>query len=335
MIKVYGCVTLYHVFVSLMMAKNDSDSAGKKVNSIFVLNANNPIVHADFLDVAKKLSQQGFTVSVRLRSLKDDFTGKTMLDNRKQFNELVSKSPDIKQGYQLINFAWNNSYIYTTVNVLYKNCTEALFIEESALIARMGVEAGFKKTIHRMKGGIVDYYKDAKIKSILVQNPETFVNHPKEFKNKLGFLYIAELMKKLSEKSKTEIVSTFIDAGLLRDLEQSDNFGIIYSAPFSQDRIIDEELKIKYFMKMCDYYRQYGRVIFKLHPRDNTKYPITKDVVLLPGNFPSEIISLLGKEFLFAVSITSSAVITTNAKHKLNLNDNFLKDKIFELKPLF
>ena len=88
--------------------------------------------------------------------------------------------------------------------------------------------------------------------------------------------------------------------------------GIVYTCPFSEQNIISEQEKINQIKKITDYYSKYGKIIVKLHPRDTSNYNLNQEVVVLPSSFPSELLSLTGYKFKFAVSVCSSAVNTTD-----------------------
>jgi hypothetical protein len=82
---------------------------------------------------------------------------------------------------------------------------------------------------------------------------------------------------------------------------------------------------------MVDYYSKYGTPVLKLHPRDTSDYQLENKCTILPAFFPSEILTLLDIHFKYAIGICTSAVPTTDADYKININENFLKDLKFKL----
>lgn len=328
--KVYICVTLYHVYVTLVKVFSEQEDISKIV--IF-LNANNEKVYQQYIYIGQQLQKHGFVCDVRLRKKWDELRGKVRVQNKHQF--LIVEEQMRKIGvseFTLYNFAWNNSYVYSTANLLYKKSSEAFFIEESAMIAKLPVESNWKKALHKLLGGGVDFIKDDKLKAIYVQNPAIF---PEEWQSKLLRFNLSDMIEKLKDENKKDILTIMSQYGeSIANLLKDPNIGIVFTSPFSEQNLITEQEKIKYTLEMCDYYKRYGRLVLKLHPRDTTMYPVSEDVAVLPTSFPSELLSLTGCKFKFAIAICSGAVETANAQYKINMNENFLQDKLFKLRDI-
>lgn len=328
--KVYLCVTLYHVYITLVKIISNRES---KDDVVILLNANNEQIFEQFKYIDKQLKSNGYACDLRLRSKKNEVLGIERMNNRKQLKlvqDLMRKKGH--SGFTLYNFAWNNSYIYSTASLLYKKCDRAVFMEESALIAKLPPEKSWKKMLHRIMGDRVDFYKDDKLSEIRVQRPETF---PKEWKKKFTILDLPGMIQKTEAKDKDAILRIMSkDGGKLMNLLNEPDVGIVYTNPFSEQNLVSEQEKVEYILKMCRYYKKYGKVVVKLHPRDTTDYPLDRDISVLPASFPSELLALTGYRFKFAVAICSSAVNTTNAEYKVNMNENFLKDRKFVLKNI-
>lgn len=328
--KVYVCVTLYHVYVSLLMIF--SEGADRKRNIVF-LNANNEKVYKQYCYIADQLKKNGFVCDVRLRTLKSELIGREAKKNKHQLDIVNNALTELgEKEFTLINFAWNNSYVYPSVGLLYKKAKDAVFVEESTLIAKLGQEKAWKKIIHRIMGDAVDFYKDKKVMAILVQKPELF---PTEWQSKIQQLAFDSYLKKIDGNQVNLILNIMSEYGKnLTDLLTQPDIGIVYTCPFSEQNVISEAEKIAQIITICDYYKQYGNLVLKLHPRDETRYPVDESVTILPSAFPSELISLTGYQFKFAVSVCSSAVNTTNAEYKINMNENFYNDPVFILKDI-
>lgn len=328
--RVYVCVTLYHVYISLLMIL--TSGADKKRNIVF-LNANNEKVYQQYCYIGEQLKKRGYICDVRLRSLKSEILQKERVKNHRQLKIVKDQMRKIgAEEFTLVNFAWNNSYVYPSAGLLYRKAKDAIFVEESTLIAKLEQEKGWKKLIHKLMGDAVDFYKDSKLKTILVQKPETF---PQTWQSKLKVLDIGEYVRRLSEHDIQEILNIMSQEGTkLLKLMQKPGLGIVYSCPFSEQGVISEEEKISQIVRICEFYQQYGDVVVKLHPRDTAVYPVGEKVTILPGSFPSELLSLTGYRFKFAVSVCSSAVNTTNAEYKINLNESFYNDPVFQMKDI-
>ena len=109
--------------------------------------------------------------------------------------------------------------------------------------------------------------------------------------------------------------------------------GILYTQPISEDGYVKEEIKIKIYKELVEYYSKYGKVFVKVHPRDTTQYDFPKEMILR-GNYPSELLNVLGIKSKFAVGLCTSAVETANAEVRINLNEKFLSELKYELREL-
>ena len=328
--KVYLCVTLYHVYITLVTIISNKES---KDEIIILLNANDEQIFEQFKYIEKQLKSIGYACDLRLRSKKNDVFGIERINNRKQLKlvqDFMRKK--VHSGFTLYNFAWNKSYIYSTASLLYKKCDRAVFMEEGALIAKLPPEKSWKKMLHRIMGDQVDFYKNYKLSEIRVQRPETF---PKEWKKKLTILDLPGMIKKIKVEDKDVILRIMSkDGDELMNLLNEPGVGIIYTSPFSEMNLVSEQEKVESVLKICQYYKKYGKLVVKLHPRDTTDYPLDHDISVLPASFPSELFALIGYRFKFAVAVCSGAVNTTNAEYKVNMNENFLKDRKFVLKNI-
>ena len=76
-----------------------------------------------------------------------------------------------------------------------------------------------------------------------------------------------------------------------------------------------------------------GKVFVKIHPRDTTQYDFPEGMII-KGNYPSELLNILGIKFKFAVGLCTSAVVTANADVRVNLNEKFLSELKYELREL-
>lgn len=56
--------------------------------------------------------------------------------------------------------------------------------------------------------------------------------------------------------------------------------------------------------------------------------------MIIKGNYPSELLNILGIKFKFAVGLCTSAVVTANADVRVNLNEKFLSELKYELREL-
>lgn len=321
--KVYICVVPYHLYLSLLLINDKKDDA------YILLNANNETVYKQFVKIAPKLKKTGYSVMSRLRDKKKDILGLESGISKKQFAKVFRD--DQNPNFDLYNFAWNLQYVYSTADLFYKRCKKAYFIEEGALTPINPPQPGWKVALKKITGAPVDFYKDEKVDGIYVQKPEMY---PSNWKSKLKTLDVKQLLSDLNDDVKATIFDVFV-GDIQDELRGADNgIGIIYTQPLSEDGFISEEQKKDYFKQMVDYYGKGKPVFLKIHPRDLSEYDVPSNCTVLPGYFPSELLNLLNLCFSYAVGICTSAVPTTEADIKLNINENFLKDQKFKLIPI-
>lgn len=321
--KLYICVTPYHLYLSLLLINNEKNS------SRILLNANNEELYKQFLKIAPKLHNNGYTVYIRLRNKLKDIIGVESMISKKQFKAVFTDKN--KRNFELYNFAWNCQYVYSTADIFYKKCKEAYFVEEGALTPINPPQPGWKVALKKITGSSVNFYKDAKLKGIYVQKPEMY---PAIWKHKLIRLDVKKILSETNKEVKQTILDVFIGELAKKLKEGKNGIGIIYTQPLSEDGFISEEMKKDYFLQMVDYYGRGQPVFLKIHPRDLSNYQVPDNCTVLPGFFPSELLNLLDLRFRFAVGICTSAVATTAAEIQLNVNENFLIDKKFKLVPL-
>ena len=322
--EVYICVTLYHLYLTLLLINKRKS----RDDCVMLLNANDEQIYKQFCKLEISLQENGYKVNCRLRNKIKDILGIEAIENIKQYKWTSSSlGKGFDDGFVLFNFAWNLQYIYSTANLFYRKSDEAYFIEEGALTAINPPQPKWKVLIKKITGTVVDFYREDKLKGIYVQKLEIY---PEEWKNKLKILEMKELLKSL-DKDVQQTILTFFLGDLINSIDIEENTGIIYTQPLSEDGYISEDQKKDYYQQMVKFYSKYGRPVVKLHPRDLTEYRFEESCTVLPSFFPSELLALLNIQFAYAVGICTSAVLTTDAKIKLNINENFLIDKKFKL----
>lgn len=329
MTDIYLCVTLYHLYVSLLSIEGKKN----RENSVLLLDANDPQIYSNFLKYEKNLASEGFIVDSHLRNKTKNIIGLETLEGNKQFKRIEEKlGRKIGEDFTLYNFAWNCQYAYSISTYFIKKCKKLMIMEEGAQTAFVPPQPSYKILIKKLTGNIVDFYKLRKLDGIYIQKPEIF---PEQWGAKKKNLNLEVLTKKLSEESKNLIFKIFLGDLYSQFCEYDfSNAGIVYTQALSEDNYITEQEKINYYSQIVEYYKTYAMPVFKLHPRDKTKYPFDNEVLVLPASIPSEVLSLMGVKFKYAIAICSSAVLSTNSDVKINLNENFNNDKIFKLIPI-
>lgn len=170
-----------------------------------------------------------------------------------------------------------------------------------------------------------------KIKSIYVQQPAKFPDYlvPKLVKFKMD-----KCFEQTKEVTKNVLLEIFTDSESKEEIKRIKQLdGIVFTQPISEDGFVSEKEKIRIYTELADFYSQYGTVALKIHPRDTTDYHI-EGVNMMKGTYPSELLSILGIRFKFAVGLCTSAVETVNADIKMNLNEKFLSELKYELQKI-
>lgn len=231
----------------------------------------------------------------------------------------------------LINFNWNQKIVRYPASMFLKRCEKSIFIEDGAAQYMLPDEPQIINYLKVLYGNQYEFWKMEKIHSIHVQNPE---GYPDYLQKKIVPLKLELKNGTDMEKWQTQIMDVFLNGSIKHELIQlkTNVRGIIFTQPLSEDGLFSEERKREIYYDICDFYKRYGVICVKKHPRDLTEYSFGNGVIELKGSYPSELLNLLGFHFLFAVGISTSAVVNVNAENKFNLNSNFYSELSYEKK---
>lgn len=315
---IFLVATHYHMLISVLLIKS------LHIENHSVIYAQN--VTEGLKETCNRIAADGIEVLSYVRSKSkigywlSKFRDKRILRQIDNGNEELS----------LINFRWNIDHIFFDASTVYSKCKSAIFIEDGPNCYVNYTGSKNYKALKRLIGAKFDFYKDKKLKKIYVSDIERY---PQSFRPKLERFDLLEYWNELTSTQKNVVISYYVDEDVQSKLASEVRVGIIYTQPLSEDGYISEKEKISIFRNMCEYYSQYGEVVLKVHPRDRTDY---SDIgyTIINNNWPSELMRLMGIRFEFAIGICTSAVYTTDAEVKLNINENYLKDKKFDLIPL-
>lgn len=283
-----------------------------------------------FREIAIKLEKRG--VMCEVINKRNVFYRAIGLGNRENLavmDRMLKKLHTKKHAFFLVNHTWNKALVCYPASLWFQYCKEAIFMEEGCTQAATPDETPFILWLKEIYGNQKEFWKDKRVKGIYVQKKELFSDYPmtnlKQFKLNLDF----------SEPEKRELLRLFVNNNDKKEIERLGKGadGIIYTQPISEDGYVKEEEKIRIFTNIVQYYAKYGKVFVKIHPRDTAKYDFPAEL-MLRGSYPSELLSILGIRFKFAIGLCTSAIETVDADLKMNLNDQFLKEYRYELKPL-
>ena len=324
----FTCSSEYHVLLTLcILCKTEKN----RKKSILMFSPTKSIVN-NFKSISARI--QGCNIKTFV------FDKKTKLHRAVGISDRINNS--IKKeiygffgstDYLLINYSWNQQIVRYPASLYYRDVKESLFIEEGATQYVTPNENRLLVFLKRMYGNQTGFWEDNRLESIYVQFP---MRYPKYLQRKMRSFNPQDGLELLSSNQKEQICRMLCDDESYYELKElkRGSYGIIFTAPFSEDGYISREEKKRVFGEIADYYSKYGNIVIKKHPRDTSDYNELNNVLMLRGGYPSELYRMMGIRFNFAISMCSSAIETVDADIRFNLNENYLKDKTYRLRPL-
>lgn len=282
-----------------------------------------------FKEIALKMEQRGIVCKVIKKSMIRRIVGLCDRENFAIMECVLKELHAQKREFFLVNYMWNKALVSYPASLWFRYCKESIFIEEGCAQKALPDEKPLVLLLKRLYGNKKEFWKDSRLKGIYVQNKELFSDYPipelKQFALNVDF----------SEAEKQELMELFVNSQDRVEIQRLGKGvdGILYTQPISEDGYVKEETKIKIYKELVEYYSKYGKVFIKVHPRDTTQYDFPKEMILR-GNYPSELLNVLGIKSRFAVGLCTSAVETANAEVRINLNDSFLSELKYELREI-
>lgn len=283
-----------------------------------------------FQEVASKMNQWGIICEViDKKNMLHRAIGLSDRENFTVMERVLNKLHAQKHEFFLVNHTWNKALVCYPASLWFRYCKESIFIEEGYAQTATPDEKPFVLWLKYLYGNQKEFWKDDRVKGIYVQKKELFSNYPipelKQFTLNVDF----------SEKEKQELIDLLVNGQDRKEIERlrKEVNGILYTQPISEDGYVKEKDKIRIYKELVEYYSKYGKIFVKIHPRDMTQYDFPEEMIL-KGNYPSELLNILGVKFKFAVGLCTSAVETANAEAKINLNERFLSELKYELREL-
>lgn len=308
---IYVCETVYHVLLAMLLVN------GK--DNVVICTTHEKKNMENF----KKLHMEqfpGVNFFLRFRDSKKESIGIEMLRDkiilrklRREFNF---------RDFTLVNFAWSINSIDRSSTIYYKAAKQVILYEEGAM-GSIGIpQNNVRLLVKRLLGIPVQYYNDEKLSAVYVQNPSLYDDR---FGSKLKRFDLSQLVYKSEIGSR--VVELFLDDKNAKTLRHADGKVIIFTQPLSEDGYITETEKIDIYSSICKFFL-HNEVILKTHPRDTTEY-LGLGVEIIRDSFPSELFNILQIRFKAAIGVCTSAVNNVEAKYKININPDFLKDRAF------
>lgn len=320
---IYVCMTKYNVLVALILVLLYGD-----IDKTFIImfSRDRELMKA-FDQISMKLSDVGIrNVVSKLKSKFLRIIGVEGIINEIIKKQVLKQLDVRKNGFFLVNFAWTLRMVLFPANIYFRDCQKSIFIEEGVTQYVTPDENEIVLFIKRLYGNQFDFWKKSKLCKIYVHNVERFAS----LSNKADEFLFDEQIKCLSDKQKEYVVDFFVtkeQQKALLEVKKSAK-GIVYTQPLSEDKYISESEKIRIYKDIVEYYSKYGSIVVKIHPRDLSEYGF-ENAMVFNRDFPSEILKVMDIDFQFAIGLCTSAVETTNARIKVNLNENFLFEKTY------
>ena len=283
-----------------------------------------------FKEITLKMKQWGIVCEViDKKNMIQRAVGLSDRENFAVMDSVLISLNTKRHEFFLVNHTWNKALVCYPASLWFRYCKESIFIEEGYAQTATPDEKPFVLWLKYLYGNQKEFWKDSRLKGIYVQNRELFSDYLipdlKQFTLNVDF----------SEEEKQELLDLFVSGQDKIEIERlrKEADGILYTQPISEDGYVKEEAKIRIYKELVEYYSKYGKIFIKVHPRDTTQYDFAEEMILT-GNYPSELLNILGVKFKFAVGLCTSAVETANAQIKINLNERFLSELKYELREL-
>ena len=322
---IFVCGSPYHILITVSLIMK-ADLYG---NCALILPAYSQKNIYYFKEIASKMEQQGIKCKVIKKSMIRRIVGLCDKENTAIMQCVLNELHVQRRDFFLVNYMWNRALVSYPASLWFRYCKESLFIEEGCAQRALPDEKPFIIWLKCLYGNEKEFWKDNRLKGIYVQNKEMFSNYPmpelKQFTLNIDF----------SEEERGKLTDLLVNRKDRTELERlrKEACGILYTQPISEDGYVKEADKIRIYKEIMEYYSQYGKVFVKIHPRDTTQYDFPEGMII-KGNYPSELLNILGIKFKFAVGLCTSAVVTANADERVNLNEKFLSELKYELREL-
>lgn len=204
------------------------------------------------------------------------------------------------------------------------------FIEEGNGVYYINRKHRLLKSVIRKIIGLPDINgTDKNVKEVEVSYPDKLI---KELQKKAVILDIERLEANLTIHEKHEILSLYFDDEY--KFEESylyqDNLAIVITQPFSEDGDMTEDAKIKIYEKVIEnLFLKHYKILIKAHPREKTDYAKIfddKNLIILPKEFPLELINLFDNKVKLGITVSSTALKNLNCVEKKIYLKKFLEE---------
>lgn len=168
-------------------------------------------------------------------------------------------------------------------------------------------------------------------KIYLTKNISASNDIPSIIKAKVSIIDIKKIWNSLSNIQKSDILSLFgIDKYTMNSFFSKKYKYILFTQPLSEDGVISEREKVTIYSKIIKKYSNINTFIIKPHPREITNYQKEfSNTLVLPEQFPSELLYLLGIDFEKVITLFSTAVFNYSSE-KVDFYGTSVHHKLLE-----
>lgn len=321
--KIFFCSSMYQLIITLVIISSlHSDdyfivfSAGKREKNYI----------KEIEQIIKKLRIEKKS-TIYLKDRKEILFGVGEIKMRSIFRCIETSLNMPIEKCLLINYNWYTYYIHFPAVRFFEKAKKSIFIEDSPFGYVDHGEGFIKMMFKRIYGLKPDYYLSQKLLKIYVQNCTRYKTFLQPY---LSEFKIKELFDGVPQNTSDNIMRLFLNESEIMQIKnlRKKKVGIIFTQCLSEEGYCTEEEKKSYYRKIIDFYKQYGEIVIKTHPREKTNYCFGSTVIF-DKPFPSELFALAGVHFFCAIGICTGAINSVDAEIAINLNENFYIDRVF------
>lgn len=308
--SIYFISTQYHLLAGLY------DLYTKDENGVFVLISNFEDDYQYFIEEQKRLMSVARIVDIIVippRNIVMRFLG-----YKKEYKYLENK-----YNFTSLNFfSWNLNKLYTNSNYFFskfKGKYEINFFEDGSnvFLSKKSPVSFSKKLLQKV---LNVYTTESAIKFV----KKIYVSYPKEYpnymQNKIIERNISSELVNLPDAAKKRLNHVFLPKSInFNNIGKMTDKSILFTQPLYRDQILTEKEQKRLYDGLIKKYAHMSKVlIVKKHPRDEMRYTLVKNCIVLPRKFPSELLSMYDITFQNSIGVNSSATKSIKAENYLN-----------------
>lgn len=316
-ITVFGIGTVYHaLLVSIMLRK-----CGKRDNVVLFISIEKNLVKetkdklAHFADMWNQQGMKSYVFERKSTVLK--IIGVDEICGRKKVDDIFKNQGITKENCLLICFAWRFETIHFPFAYVLRKSKKALFVNDSPNIMKIDDKyRNFRAVVRRIYDGSHKlWWENEKIEGLYFENDKYILPDMRKKSKIISMEY------DMNKYDREWVIRMMLNGEEKKDLLAMRKMdGIVFTSPFSNARYMSEKEQRDLFRKVYVFYSKYGKIAFKVHPRDDVNYEGIGCDYISYGRYPAELYTIAGIRFKFAVAVSSAAIYSVNADYKIVLD---------------